>query len=113
MPIFKIDKNSEFCSFDTGKKSTGRDDTVKPIYSRNIAIYRCLIRRFSRARMCTVEGWRMPKSTGHRKAKINPVASSINASGTPAISRNGGTKGHNAHQKSNERSTDPLITHSR
>lgn len=53
------------------------------------------------------------KRTEHRKAEINSVASSINANGTPAISRNVGTKGHNARaKKSNESLTGPLIIHS-
>lgn len=72
-----------------------------------VAIYRCLIRRFSRAH----ETRNVRKRTEHRKAEINSVASSINANSTPAISRNVGTKGHNARAKKKQREFDRSINH--
>lgn len=59
------------------------------------AIYRHLIRRF------TGVGMRCGRARIQRdgKAKINSVASSVNANGTPAISRNGSIKGHDALKK--------------
>lgn len=80
-----------------------RRDSVEPIYSQT----RCDLSAFNSASEERVRR----RTEHHRKAKINSVASSITANGTAAISRNEGTKGHNARRKSNE-IDQPLIIHS-